>query len=93
MVLGIEVFLWYGMQKQQALMHWAKIAHDAYLWQTWENNRRTGTEGGEMPADEEWPDGDQWPDCSIEAKQCGTVCRAYIPSQVHVVVVVCSNLF
>jgi hypothetical protein len=62
MVLGIEVFPWYGMQKQQALMHWAKIARDAYLWQTWENNRRTGTEGGEMPADEEWPDGDQWLD-------------------------------
>jgi hypothetical protein len=62
MVLGIEVFPWYGMQKQQALMHWAKIAHDAYLWQTWENNRDKGIDGGAMPADGEWPNGDEWPD-------------------------------
>ena len=51
------------MQKQEALQHWAKIAHDAYLWQTQENNQDKGIDRGEpWPAEGEWPDGKQWPD-------------------------------
>jgi hypothetical protein len=39
MVLGIAVFPWNGMQKQEAIKHWSQIAHEAYLWQTRENNQ------------------------------------------------------
>ena len=77
MVLGIEVFPWYGMQTQQALEHWTKIAHDAYLWQTRENARGEMIDGEAMPDDDEWPDGDQWPHgCETMAAEYARACKA-----------------